>query len=143
MQPHEYLNTTVFAKLAPSPIQGIGVFAIRDIPKGIKISDYTLAERDNAHFYVMPVEQFELILPEIRELILDRMLFEDKPMVAFVSPNTDAQLRSFMNHSDDANTDGTVTLRDIQKGEELTENFKALTQTLHPLTKNHMKFLCL
>jgi hypothetical protein len=35
MTPFEYISTKVFVKIKPSKIQGVGVFAIKDIPEGI------------------------------------------------------------------------------------------------------------
>lgn len=35
MTPFEYISTHVYVKLKPSKVQGVGVFAIRDIPSGI------------------------------------------------------------------------------------------------------------
>ena len=36
------LNKTVFCRLGPSKIHGIGVIAIRDIPEGTRITDYSI-----------------------------------------------------------------------------------------------------
>jgi hypothetical protein len=46
-----------------------------------------------------------------------------------------------MNHSEDANSDGEFALRDIKKGEEVTENFKKLVDQMHYASQDHMKFL--
>lgn len=35
MTPFEYISTKIYVKLKPSKIQGVGVFAIKDIPSGI------------------------------------------------------------------------------------------------------------
>jgi hypothetical protein len=35
MTPFEYISTKIYVKLKPSRIQGVGVFAIKDIPVGI------------------------------------------------------------------------------------------------------------
>lgn len=37
MTPFEYISTKVFVKIKPSKIQGVGVFAIKDIPEGIHL----------------------------------------------------------------------------------------------------------
>lgn len=39
-----YLNKTVWCKLGPSKIHGVGVFAIRDILKGQKLTDFSLTD---------------------------------------------------------------------------------------------------
>ena len=85
----------------------------------------------------------ELIKP-VRDLIMDRMLFDvNSASFKFKSPNADASLVSFMNHSDNPNYSPTIgcrTLRNIKKGEELTEDFnKLFYSSPHPLTKQHLK----
>lgn len=131
----ENLNKTVWCTLAPSKIHGVGVFAIRDIPKGTIITDHTNETLDNIVTYELTAEEFQQIHPAIQALILDRTIFED--IIRFTSPNTDAVLRSFMNHSFTPNTDGVQALTDIKQGEELTENFTSFTEKIHPLSKQH------
>lgn len=124
----QYLNKTVWARVAPSPIHGVGVFAIRDIPKGTKFTDYNLVEHngESSFSYLFTEEEMRMLEPEILSLVLDKMLFPaDAQLFSFHSPNDEASLRSFMNHSTDANTDGFVALRDIRKGEELTEDYSS------------------
>ncbi len=119
----EYLNETVFCKLAPSPIDGIGVFAIRDIPKGQQLTD---CYGTNPHPFPYTVENFDGLVPEVAELIKQRTEFRpDKPLT-FLSPNYFQIFQAYMNNSDTPNSDGRVALRDIKKGEEITENYKSL-----------------
>lgn len=138
----EYLNQTVFARISPSPIHGVGVFAIRDIPEGIRITDNTTDDLGDTFWYIMGPLDFAQVLPEIQELVLDRMLFdEEERKIRFLSPNRDAILRSFMNHSDTPNSDGEFATRYIKKGEEITEDFRTLFEHPHPLTAKHHAFL--
>ena len=137
----DYLNSTVWATLKKSPIHNVGVFAIRDIPKGTTISDYT--HNKTTTLNKLTDEELQKVYPEIRKLILDRMVFlkEDKKL-EFFSPNSDAVLQCWMNHSKSPNTTGTKTLRDIKKGEELTEDIKAIAGgPLHSVSTSHFKFL--
>lgn len=124
MKTVDHLNNTVFCKLAPSPIHGIGVFAIRDIKKGQELTDYRFTSEKE--LFQLPVEEFDKILLPIRKLILDRIQFCDDKTVSFFSPNTDQVLQSFMNHSIDANSDGRFALVDIKTGDEVTENYHLL-----------------
>ncbi len=127
------LNNSVYCRLAPSKIHGIGVFAIRDIPMGT----YLTLARD----FRIPSGYFHLILPEIQELILDRMVFRlSETLFWFQSPNKDANLVAFMNHSDDPNSNGNYAIRDIKKGEEVTEDFRRFG-SLHPISQKHLSFL--
>lgn len=135
----EYLNNTVWATLRPSE-HGIGVFAIRDIPKGTQITDHSTRSRNDGVVCVH-VDAFPKIHPEIRKLILDRTMFpKDEKLLVFPSPNSEQTLRSFMNHSDTPNSDGEITLRDIKEGEEITEDYKSFYE-LHELNKKHYSWL--
>lgn len=109
------LNDTVWCTLAPSPIHGIGVFALRDIPKGQKM--YC----GEGQLRLLPPSNLEGILPDIQVLIKQRWPYHDK--APFLSPNDDARLVSFMNHSATPNWQDDVALRDITKGEEITEDY--------------------
>ena len=139
----KYINSTVWATLRRSPIHNIGVFAIRDIPKGTKITDndsYTVKHVMNK----LTPDELDDICPEVRSLILDRVAYnkESSNELIFYSPNCDAILQSWMNHSHKPNTTGIVTLRNIKKGEELTENYYSIAEgELHPVSLNHFHFL--
>lgn len=123
------LNDVVWCKLAPSPIHGVGVFAIRDIPAGTQLSGgYKMYAHKGKSF----------ILPEIMDLMLDHYCNLDE-MWALPNPNHDVELQCFMNHSEDANSDGHVALRDIKKGEEVTENYKKLATPLSKDAREHYK----
>jgi hypothetical protein len=144
----DYLNSTIWATLDASPIHGVGVFAIRDIPLDTEITDNIVGATNvnsaDVRKYIknsLTDEEFKEVLPEIRKLILDRTLFDkNMPQIEFYSPNSDVILQAFMNHSATPNTDGRKTLRNVKKGEELTENFRSLTTNgFHPLSREHMK----
>ncbi len=142
-----YLNRTVYCKLGPSKIHGVGVFAIRDIPKGQQLTDYTLDDVVNEKEYEtlsMSLAEFTYVLPSIQALILDRLTLDkerNKEIIYCISPNRDQILQSFMNHSNTPNSDGNFALRDIKAGEEVTEDFNTLTETPHKWTKKHYSFL--
>jgi len=140
MKQCEILNNTVWCRLAPSDVGGLGVFAIRDIPKGTLITEHRLRDAMNGfESFTMSVDDFNKLIPEIRELILERMLFEEGDELRFVSPNHEQQLESFLNHSDIANCKNGITLRDIKKGEELFINYNEMMTKPHTLTINKMK----
>lgn len=92
----------------------------------------------------MSIEEFkEKVHPEIQNLVLDRLFISEgiDPFI-FQSPNRDCIIQSFMNHSDEANSDGEFALRDIKAGEEVTENFRTAPYVpLGELSKNHYSFL--
>lgn len=145
MDPVKYLNTTVWARLGPSVIHGVGVFAIRDIPKGTQITDFNLNDFRNQRPLRINYKDFEKILPEIRALILDYVTFlyhKKIPEFSFFSPNQNACLQSFMNHSDKPNSDGVWSLKAIKKGEEITENYRDLLHgnVAHEVMNKHRNF---
>lgn len=131
----DYLNESVWCKVAVSPIEGVGVFAIRDIPKDTKISDY----EGNIVSFTLTEEEFGQLLPEVRDLILDRTFFVEDMPLTFMSPNSVQVLQAYMNHSDTPNSDGWNTLRDIKKGEEITEDYRKFTKKPHSMMKDLMK----
>lgn len=111
------MNDTVWATLKPSPIHGIGVFAIRDIPKGQKV--YARGTHEGLLF--APIDR---LLPEIQDIIRQRWPLVDIGQ-PYMSPNEDVRLISFMNHSDTPNYDKYTdsVFFDVPKGTELTENY--------------------
>lgn len=138
MNPIQYLNDTVFCKLGNSPIHGVGVFAIRDIPEGTSLTDYTISNAEETRWLYLKPEEFDQVLPEIRALILDRNTFDERTeYLKFLSPNRTMLLRAFMNHADDANSDGLTATRFIREGDEITDNFTKGMTCPHELTREH------
>lgn len=119
------INNEVWTKLAPSKIQGIGVFAIRNIPEGTELFK---SQNEIYTYYKLSNKNFLKLLEPIRNIILDRTQFE---RIRFRHPNCSARLQSFMNHSNNPNSDGKKALRMIYQGEEITKNYME-TKKLHP-----------
>lgn len=144
----DYLEKNVWCTIAPSPIHGVGVFAIRDIRKGTKLTDNNYSSAPSFFpeklMLTMSLPDFEKLDEGIRNIILDRTVFHEnyhKEMLRFMSPNKHAVLQLFMNHSDTPNSDGVYALSDIKKGEEITEDFSKLVSVLHKISKQHFHFL--
>jgi len=133
--PSDYLNRTVWATLGVSKIHGVGCIALRDIPMLTVLSDNMYWEAKRPPFFSINTEEFFKILPEIQKLIIDRNSFEKDSLMTFASPNFNACLQSFMNHSDTPNSDGTYAILDIRAGEEITENFHLTAKNPHYLTE--------
>lgn len=118
------LNSQVKCTIRPSPVNGIGVFAIRDIMKGEKLNCVPTFERK---WYNVPYEDFGKIFPAVREIILQRWcaVINGEP---FQSPNSDVTLVLFMNHSFSSNYDGSTdtALKDIKKDEEVLSDYRML-----------------
>lgn len=124
------LKRTVKCKLAPSKIHGVGVVAIRDIKKGERVY-VALTEKPTwyniSHSNLKKHFVYENGYPEIYDLIMDRW-----PQVVngapFISPNYDARLMSFTNHSDTPNydPDTDTALEDIKAGDEITQDYREM-----------------
>lgn len=140
MNPIDYLNSSVWATLGVSGLHGIGVIAVRNIPKDTLITDYSLHARSKPMFLAIESKDFYSILPEIKSLILDRNLFQNwQEIFYFYSPNCEQNLQSFCNHSATPNSFAMTALRDIKKGEEVTQDYRQMFQGYkpHELIKKH------
>ena len=130
------LNSEVLCTLKPSPIHGIGVFAIRTIPKGERCY---CRPNFTPKFYNIPFGSLNKLFPEVKELVLAHWASVVNGSL-FCSPNDDAHLLMFMNHSNDPNYDvvSDVALRDVACGEELLENYKIMEgwEKVRPLKDN-------
>lgn len=135
MNPHKdfdtqvkMLNSLVRLRIAPSEIHGVGIFATEDIPVDTKIYADNQPE-----FFSLPFERFDELKPSVRQILLERW-----PLIVtgsmFVYP--DARMLAYMNHSDKPNYDAKNdrTLREIKKGEEITEDYRQIAtwETVHP-----------
>lgn len=135
--PLEYLNENVKCRIAPSEF-GCGVFSIRDIKSGELLTDF-----DGRNFINLKLEEdeFETLTPELKGLILERTFFDKNKPLIFMSPNCNQVLQAFMNHSDTPNSDGMYAIEDIEKGKEITFDYRNITENPHPLTVGKMNFL--
>ena len=121
----DYLNDRIRCYVAPSKIHGIGVFALRNVKSGESL--YLFPKDPERTWFTVPYSRFKELYPDIKELILARW-----PSVingsAFLCPNDDVWMNSFVNHSDDFNynqlTDSAI--RSINKGEEITESYRIM-----------------
>jgi len=117
------LNTWVKTYIAPSKIHGVGVFALRSIPKGQRLYANIVTK-----VYPLPFNEFRNLFPEVRKYIIERW-----PLVAggksyFLFPET--KIVAFMNHgnSDEVNYDAVndIVLKDIEVGSEILEDYKLI-----------------
>lgn len=138
-----FLNATVWAELRASSIHGIGVFAIRKIPKGTLITNHTANHREQQTM-VLVERDIAKLHPAVAKLVLSRTAWpEGSLQFIFPHPNTEQILQSFVNHSDEPNFKDGIALRDIEADEELVEDYRKLNsgRPLHPMSKKHWSFL--
>lgn len=112
-----------YCRLQPSKIEGIGVFAIRDIPANIN----PFQESKNQRWHEFKTSQLKKLDKEVRKMIDDFYVIEKDKTVMIPEYALDGMSTSFfVNHSASPNLKTIdegfifITLRKIKKGEELT-----------------------
>ena len=116
----EHLNKEVYCKLGVSPVHGIGVFAVRPIPKGIHplISYLNVKEVDINKKLISD-------LPKGVRQQIDTFCYYDKKKVSIPTIGLNSfDLAVYLNHSKKPNlrfkkAGVLVSLREIAEGEEL------------------------
>ena len=118
--PHDH----VYARLAPSRIHGVGLFAIRSIPKSMP-----LFGEDDQPFSHVPKRVVAALSPEMRQLYEDFCILRG---TEYLCPRSFNGLTPswYLNHSTHPNVicDKDFTFfaaRRIRKGEELTVDYRA------------------
>ncbi|MEO5976180.1 MAG: SET domain-containing protein [Chryseolinea sp.] len=119
---NELVNNT-YVILKPSPIAGIGVFAIRDIPKGTRNIFSTPDVNDK--WITLPKNEVEQLPASIQFLIGNYCLFDEGNYFVPDYGFKKVDLCLFLNHDDNPNVrsinEGEYfeAVRDISEGEEL------------------------
>ena len=107
--------------VAPSKIQGLGLFAAEDIPKGRTVR----ITREITDIMITP-EQFKTQLPAAMREVVDKFSWNDEEGNFHLSFGNEM----FINHSTDPTmklfpgTDEHVAVRDIAKDEEITDDYR-------------------
>lgn len=116
----ELSNETLIA-LKPSPVHGIGVFAIADIPKGFR----EIFSRGVGEWIRVPIAEVEKLPEHSRSLVETYCLFDETDYFVPDYGFRVMDLVNYLNHSSDPNVvsvnDGEYfeSLREIKTGEEL------------------------
>ena len=121
-------------EIRPSPMQGLGAFAVRRIAAGVRLIEYagarlTPAEAD-ARYPDVPGERHHTYLFAIDD---------DDGSEVVVDAAVDGNAARFINHSCDPNCDAVVehgriwieTIRDIEPGEELAYDYAYILEARH------------
>lgn len=116
-----------YCRIQPSSIHGVGVFAVRDIPKGID-PFYGSGDLDAQRF---TKEELHGLDPEVLRLLDDFLVFDEDGSVEIPEEGINGLTMAFyVNHSDNPNLispDNGLsfrTNRTIKKGEELTAEYR-------------------
>jgi hypothetical protein len=122
----DHTRQQIYCRLRPSPIHGIGVFAVRDIPAGVE----PFAGCDRAtSVWVRKADLSEGLHPGVRSMIDDFCAIQGDWVAMPRRGLNSIDVQYYVNHSDDPNiatSDGGstfVTAREIREGEELTVDY--------------------
>ncbi len=120
----ESLKNT-YCRLKPSKVSGVGVFAIREIPKG-----KNPFWKDEKNWYRFNVSDFKGFDKELMKMIDDFFVIEeDGGLWVPKSGLNGMSIAFFVNHSKKPNIktvdggDSFLTLRKVKKGEELVVSY--------------------
>ena len=123
-------NTYVMIK--PSPVEGIGVFAIRDIPRGCR---NMFSITDGIDEYIELLKTEVAALPDhSKRLVETYCLYDEQHYYVPASGFKKMDLVNFLNHSDEPNiisiNEGEFfeAIRDIKSGEELLVDYGELVE---------------
>ena len=129
--PHQRLLATLrndsYVMLRPSPIAGIGVFAIANIPKGCRAM--FSAPEPAAHWIGLARADVEALPAHARHLVENYCLYDNEQYFVPEHGFKKIDLACFLNHSDTPNVmsidDGAYfeAMRDIADGEELLVDY--------------------
>lgn len=115
----------VYLQPRPSKLHGIGLFAIRDIPKGCR----DMFSKDRGEWIKIPVAEVELLPDYSKQLIYNYCTFDDEYYYIEKYGFKKLDLVNFLNHSATPNisiiNNGEFfeALTDIKAGEEVFINY--------------------
>lgn len=121
------LQCDTYVMIRPSPIEGIGVFALIDIPKGCR--DMFSKPDPNDHWITISKEAVGTMPEHARFLVENYCLYDDAGYFVPDHGFKKMDLVNFLNHSDSPNlisiNEGEYfeATRDIRAGEELLINY--------------------
>jgi SET domain-containing protein len=117
-----------YCRLQPSNIHGIGVFAVRDIPKG-KNPFKTLPKYADFGYVRVTEDELDALPPKLSELIRKLFIPTDRKMHMPNYGTNIIRLNCYLNHSTTPNMRTNngfdfTSLRKILLGEELTVDYR-------------------
>lgn len=122
-----------YVRLSPSPLQGVGVFAIRDIPKGV--NPFQMANKMNYRSIKCTKSELSHLHPSVKKMIHDFIEPDGNSYHIPENGLNSLDVSFYLNHGDDNNLAiiengdnddymSFITLRPIKKGEELLIDYK-------------------
>jgi SET domain-containing protein len=129
------LVKNVYCRIRPSKVHGVGVFAIRTIPKGTNVFATNIIDPMDCDPVQIPQELIfhnEQIPSGVKQMVKDFMTFENGKVELPIAGFNTLNISFYLNHSHIPNvqTDDGLTfiaLKDIAEGEELFSNYTTYT----------------
>ena len=127
------LRDETYVMIRPSAIEGIGVFAIRDIPKGCRTM-FSKPIPNKDEWIVISKTEIEQLPQHSKDLIENYCLYDEENYFVPEYGFKKMDLVNFLNHSDTPNiisiNEGEYfeAIRDITKGEELLIDYGEIVQ---------------
>jgi hypothetical protein len=143
----DYLDSNIWVRLTNTKY-GVGVIALRDIPKNTKITDYDDSNLESLSIKIFLINDQEFLKdiiklhPNIQNLIKDRYIFHNEGSGHILSPNSHQIYRLYINHSENPNVDtNLVSIKDINEGDEITFSYKDIVlNNTHTISKKHYDY---
>ncbi len=125
------LHHSTYVMIQPSPIHGIGVFAIRDIPKGTK----DIFSKESGEWIKVSRSEVDALPGHSKNLVETHCLFDEHNYYLPDYGFKKLDMVIFLNHADEPNivsiNDGVYfeTTRDIACGEELLIDYGTIVDS--------------
>lgn len=125
------LSRETYAMLKPSPVHGIGVFAMQDIPKGCR----TIFSNNIGQWVRLPISEVEQLPSHSRNLVETYCLYDDDH---YYVPDYGFKVMDMVNYLNHSSTPNIISvnhgecfeaLTDIPAGTELLINYGEIVDT--------------
>ena len=128
----KHLENDIYCRIGVSKISGVGVIAIRDIPKGV--DPFKTLSKEDENIIELDKDDIKKVDPNVKKIISDFFgNSNSKRFDILASGPNNINVSFYMNHSDKPNIDiieksnsnymGFVTNKNIKKGDEVTINY--------------------
>ena len=127
----QQLQQSTYVMIQPSPLHGIGVFAIRDIPMGTR----DMFSQGVGEWIKLTIAEVEALPKHSRDLVENHCLFDEDVYYVPDYGFKVVDLVIYLNHSDTPNVisvnDGEYfeAIRDIAAGEELLVDYGTIVDS--------------
>lgn len=124
------LSQEIFATLKPSPVHGIGVFAVRDIPKGCR----TIFSQNTGEWIKLPIRDVDSLPEHSRNLVETYCLYDEENYFVPDYGFKIMDIVNYLNHSATPNVRSVnhgeyfEAMDDIPAGSELLVNYEMIVQ---------------